>query len=259
MTPIRIWSFNVRKSDADDGSHAWHHRRAACAAALTAADPDLVCLQELRPDSAADLAAALPRHAWHGLSRSPGSGLVVNQIAWRRDRFRLLEAGGYWLSSTPHLPGSRSWGSASIRLAVWALLVSREGLRLRLISCHLDHAEPLARLAQAQVLAEESAAWPEHIPQILGGDLNAGDGEPAPAALLAAGWRDSWHEARPGASPEPTFHGFAGAGAEPDPRRIDWLLLRGPLRTRQATVHRRASLGHWPSDHHPIEAVVTSR
>lgn len=245
--PLVALTANLRKPDPGDGDHRWELRRARCAAAIATVDPDLLLAQEVRRVQRDDLLATLPGWRCWGQGRAPGDPEPVNLVAWRERRWELEDQGGWWLSATPHLAGSRSWGTASVRLVSWALLRRRgDGLRLRAISTHLDHVSAEARLRAAGMLAAEAAAWPAELPQVLGGDLNEGDGEPAPQALLAGGWRDGQAEA--GTRPEPTFHGFRGPAGCGDHRRIDWLLVRGPLRVRRAWTVRQQD-PPWASDH----------
>jgi hypothetical protein len=41
-------------------------------------------------------------------------------IFYRRARFELLETKDYWLSETPEVVGSKSWGSSLPRMVTWA-------------------------------------------------------------------------------------------------------------------------------------------
>ncbi len=245
---IRVVTANLRKSDAHDGVHGWRHRRDLCARTLAEALPDLICTQECRPDQRDDLLARLDGFQAWGLARTPQDGFPVNAMFWRTERWNVDDRGGYWLSASPHVPGSRGWDSASIRLANWLVLRHRQqGFRLRLISTHLDHVGAFARRRSATMLVQDASVWPADLPQVLGGDFNEGDEEPAPAHLLAHGWRDA--VAAAGGTSGPTFHGFQGPAWDGDQRRIDWILVRGPVQVRSSAVIRTAGPHPWPSDH----------
>jgi endonuclease/exonuclease/phosphatase family metal-dependent hydrolase len=257
---LRLVSANIRKSDADDGANAWPQRRAFCAALLAAQDADCFGLQESRHDQLEDLRAALPEHDWHALPRSPDRPLPINAIAWRRGRFCCLGAGGFWLSEQPHRPGAPAWGSGSIRLCNWVLLEERNtGRQLRYANTHLDHISQEARWQACRLIAEEAAAWPETLPQLLSADANARIDAPELVPLAKGGWRDAWREA--GAEEPPfTFHDFTGHRHHDDTRgRIDHWWLRGPVQAQAARCLDDCDplSGRWPSDHYFMRLEVT--
>jgi endonuclease/exonuclease/phosphatase family metal-dependent hydrolase len=243
---------NLRKPDPGDGDHRWELRRDRCLAAIIGAGPDVVMAQEVRRIQRDDFLERLPTWRCWGQGRAPGDPEPVNLVAWNHRRWDLEDQGGWWLSTRPHQAGSRSWGSASIRLVSWALLRRRaDGLLIRAISTHLDHISAEARIRGAALLADESGSWPADMPQILGADLNDGEDSPTARALLDGGWMDCAGGA--GQDRGPTFHGFRGPLGCGDHRRIDWLLARGGLTTRRCWTIRQQQ-PPYASDHWFIAA-----
>ena len=43
-------------------------------------------------------------------------------LYYKRDRFEKLDSGHFWLSETPDVPGSKSWGAWSTRMCTWVKL-----------------------------------------------------------------------------------------------------------------------------------------
>jgi endonuclease/exonuclease/phosphatase family metal-dependent hydrolase len=184
-------------------------------------------------------------------------------ILYRRDRFRLLDTGAFWLSQTPDRPGSVTWGAWLPRLANWTRLESlRGGGRLTVYNTHLDYLTPWVRARQGAVLRRRmDAAW-DGWPQVLTGDLNDAPGSSvyrvltAPPARTAGSpppFTDAWAAAaREG--PAYTLHG--GVGHYRWPGRIDHILFRPPAPVPQAfTITDRAG-SQYPSDHYPVLAVI---
>lgn len=128
------------------------------------------------------------------------------------------------------------------RGAILARLQTEAG-PLSVVVTHLDH--PLgatsARLAQIEELL---ARWPGE-PGILMGDLNAQPDQPELRRLTVEGFEDA--AAQVGAA-QPTFR-----SSQPR-RRIDYVLLRGPLQAVEARVP--ATLA---SDHLPVVVRLTVR
>ncbi|NLW50238.1 MAG: endonuclease/exonuclease/phosphatase family protein [Candidatus Brocadiaceae bacterium] len=247
---IRVMTCNVRcRGDWDRENH-WDLRREACAEVMRSRRPDVICCQEVRPEQYVDLREALPEFDTYALPERPGSRDGVNALFWRRDRFELACGSGYWLSETPHVPGSKSWDSKYIRLANWVRLVERATKReLRVVSTHLDNVGQTARERQASLVNEDAAAYPADYPQVLAGDMNASATNPAIETYRRAGWRDAcdgFSEAGPG---HRTYHAF-GANPPDWPERIDWIFVRGPLRSTEAQIVRDTPGGRYPSDHY---------
>lgn len=252
---IRILSANIRTSLAKDGENDWTRRRELCAEVIERQRADVVCFQEMTGEQLEYLASRLPAYAAVCALDRPGVGWPVNTVFYRRGAFRPRSIGAYWLSETPHVPGSRSWESDCIRLATWVHLAPADGSpELRILNTHLDHVSQRARENQARLLEEDAAAWPPDFSQILTGDMNCSSSNPALRLLLDAGWRDSYAEVHGTLEPGPTFHRFQGPACAEPLGTIDWILCRGPVRALQAAIVRDSSGGRYPSDHYFVSA-----
>lgn len=250
---IRVMTCNVRCYGAQDGQNHWDVRKEVCTQVMLSRDPDVICCQEVWEPQYADLRAMLPGYAAYGIADAPTGRHVVNALFWRRDRFGLLCGSGYWLSRTPHVPGSKSWDSDCIRLANWARLEQKEtGRELRVINTHLDHVSQPAREGQARVINEDAAAYPPDYPQVLAGDMNASASNPAIAILKDAGWLEACEGFPAAGADQCTFHGFGMAQRHTE--RIDWIFTRGPVKATSAEIVRDMPGGRYPSDHYFVLA-----
>lgn len=255
---IRVMTCNVRYWNASDGDNAWDSRKALLAKVIGRYAPDLIGFQEMWVPQREYLAAELPAYAWFGITDKPRGENPMNSIAWRSERFELVSPGGYWLSQTPHVPGSRSWDSTQPRLANWVRLIDTQtGNELRLVNTHLDNRGETARPEQARLINEDAAAYDPQYPQILTGDMNARPASPAIDRFLQAGWRDTYQFAHGTFETGPTFHGFKGADCADKGKRIDWIFQCGAFTTHGAKVVRDQEKGRLPSDHYPLIADVT--
>lgn len=251
QAPLRVMSFNVRLPQQADGADRWEVRRGLVARMLRDAAPDVIGTQELFELQGDYLVSQLPEYAWFGRDRRGGHDDEHMGVFYRKDRLRVLESGDFWLSDTPDVPGSITWGHPLPRMVTWALFERiGDGRRFYLFNTHLPYREQdeQARTRGAELLAQRIAALPADVPVVVTGDFNAGPDSPTHAAATAT-LRDAWQVAAERSGPAETFHGFKG---RPD-RRIDWILVRGfdvaALRTIDANEH-----GRYPSDHFPVMA-----
>jgi len=268
-----ILSCNIRVALPEDeaAGNGWNVRRDLCLDIIRAQKPDLICFQEVLRGQMADLGKGLPALSGFGFegpemdARMVGyGGIAKNPVFYSRERYELVTAGGFWLSVTPHIPGSLSWESARARHVNWVRLRDRVSRKqFRILSTHLDHVSQRAREEQIKMILADAAVYAPEFPQILGGDLNSTAANPVHKLILDAGWTDS-HTA----APEPqddgnTTHGFleekATAKSEAAKKRgpIDFIVTRGPISTLAWKIIRDSKDGRYPSDHYFISAKVT--
>jgi endonuclease/exonuclease/phosphatase family metal-dependent hydrolase len=177
----------------------------------------------------------------------------VNAIFFQGDQFDRVSAGGYWLSETPHVPGSRSWESAVVRLCNWICLREREsGKEFRYINTHLDHVSQTAREKQAAMINQDAAAYAVDYPQVLTGDMNANSSNPAVQEFFRAGWKDSYHAIHGVLEPGNSFHKFLGPAYPGNDGKIDWIFYRGKLRPTSSQIVTASDNHRYPSDHYFI-------
>jgi endonuclease/exonuclease/phosphatase family metal-dependent hydrolase len=249
--PLRVMSFNIRLPVESDGPNQWQHRKALIADMVRAQDADLIGTQELHKVQADDLVKRLPQYTWFGRDRRGGHDDEHMGVFYRSDRLRMIESGDFWLSDTPEVPGSITWGHPLPRMVTWALFERlSDRRRFHLLNTHFPYRDEDedARERGARLIASRVSKLPADIPVILMGDFNTTPDSRAHAALTAD-LRDIWDAAPQRSGPAATFHEFTG---KPD-QRIDWILYRGlqPLSVRTVAEHDG---GRYPSDHFPVVA-----
>ncbi len=247
---LRVMSFNVRLPIASDGPNAWEQRRDLMIATIARADPDIIGTQELFKLQGDYIVDKLPAYRWFGRDRRGGHADEHMGIFYRRDRMTLLASGDFWLSDTPDVVASITWGHPLPRMVNWGKFRTRAGRVFYLFDTHFPYRaedEP-ARTKAAALIARRIAAIAGTAPVVLTGDFNTVPTSAAHAAL-AATLTDTRIESATG--PVATFHDFTGT---PD-RRIDWIFARGFTPKAYATVtdHEGA---RYPSDHFPVMTVL---
>lgn len=245
-------SFNLRHGFGRDGRHSWPLRRRAAADTLDALHAELIGLQEMHGFQQRYLLRRLPGYAAVGAGRDDGRGRGERcAVLYRPARLRLDSWTVRWLSDTPAVPGSRSWGNAITRIVTLCRFTDLSGgRRFGVADTHWDGASAASRLRSAEAIL---GRLDPGLPWIVLGDLNATAADPAVKALVAGGLRDTMAHLGvrgPGAG---THHRWDGAG---DGTRIDYVLVTPEWEVLDARVVQRAGARGLPSDHWPVAATL---
>jgi endonuclease/exonuclease/phosphatase family metal-dependent hydrolase len=246
-------SFNLRYASAAE-PNSWASRRPAMAQLLLAELPALLGTQEGLYSQLLDIAHDLPDHYdWIGLGRAGGSHDEFNAIFFDALRLEPLEFDHHWLSATPNVVGSRSWGNNVIRMVTWVRFADRlTGKQFVAVNTHFDHESENSRLRSAEFVRARLDA--ETLPVVLTGDFNAPAAASPTYDVLIGGMTDTWL-AGPRTTPAyGTFHGYGPL--VPGGPRIDWILTRG-ARVEAAAINTYQRDGQYPSDHLPVQASIT--
>ncbi len=248
---LRVMTFNVRLPLASDGPERWEARRDLLVQTIREQHPDVIGTQELYKQQGDYIVAMLPDYAWFGMGRKGGDGDEHMGVFYRRDKLRVLDSGDFWLSDTPEVPGSMTWGNIFPRMVTWARFQRKDdGRSFILFDTHLPYRKQDSAIREqcAALLLKRIEALPPDVPFVLTGDFNT---TPASSvhAMLTRHLQDAWLVARHRSGPAKTFHAFTG---KPD-QRIDWILVRGfhVEAVRTVTTHQG---GLYPSDHFPVLA-----
>jgi len=256
--PLTVVTFNLRYASATP-PNAWPQRRPVMNACLAAMAPDLIGTQEGVYAQLKDLADDLPDYAWIGTGRDGGSRGEFMAIFYRRARFEPVEFDHFWLSDTPEVIGSSTWGNTNRRMVTWVRFRDRpSGTEFYFWNTHLDHALQPAREKAAALIKDRIAALKTPLPLLLVGDFNAVAGNnPAYDTLVKdAGLQDTWDLARDRRNGQfNSFHNFRGP--QPGGQRIDWILVRGRADVAASEIVTFQQNGQYPSDHFPVLARLT--
>jgi endonuclease/exonuclease/phosphatase family metal-dependent hydrolase len=254
---LTVMTYNLRYA-SDTPPNAWPQRRPVMKACLESVQPDVFGTQEGLYRQLKDLAADLPGYDWIGTGRDGGSRGEFMAVFYRRDRLEPLEFDHFWLSDTPHVIGSSTWGNTNRRMVTWVRFRDRQtGTEFYFWNTHLDHALQPAREKGAALIRERVAALKTSLPVFLVGDFNANAGaNPAYDRLTQdGGFQDTWLLAGERGNAEfNSFNGFETPRKQG--QRIDWILLRGEATVARSEIVTFAQDGQVPSDHYPVVARV---
>lgn len=254
---LHVMTYNLR-FPAEDPGHYWDDRRPAMAALLRAERPTIIGTQEGRHHQLRDLAEDLEAsYAWIGVGREGGSHGEFAAVFYDTERLDPVEYFDLWLSDTPEVIGSTTWGNRAPRMATWVRFADRRtGRQLVVVNTHLDNHVENARLRGAELLAETAAAFGD-LPIVLTGDFNTAAETSLPYATLldATKLTDAWLMAEQQLTPAyGTFGGYRDPAVGGP--RIDWILTSAHFTAEAAAINPSKFEGRYPSDHLPVQALL---
>lgn len=266
--PLHVMSFNIRYGTANDGQNRWENRRDMVFDVLRKHQADVVGLQEALRFQIDQIRQALPKYGEIGVGRDDGRTKgEYCAILYCRDRFGVDESGTFWLSDTPEVAGSITWGNACTRICTWARLVEKKsGRAFYVFNLHLDHVSQPSREKSMVLLTQRIMNRTHPDTFVVTGDFNAGEDNPAilylkgksslgeahqdksknPAAMV-----DTFRLLHPDATEVGTFNGFVGNRKG---EKIDYVFATSGAEVLEAQILHDEVDGRYPSDHFPVTA-----
>ncbi len=217
---------------------------------VASVSPDIIGLQEVLWEQLNFVDSALRReYAWFGVGRDDGghSG-EFSPIFVRRGKFTVEDQGTFWLSSTPHQPGTSF--SRLARIVSWvAVRDVQSEKKFFVFNTHFDHESERARDESAALLLAKINQIAGLYACIVAGDFNMEQASNCYRVLTSSFLRDvcADHALLPA-----TFTGWQNS----DAMRIDFILTSG-FESREFKVHvKSADDGSDLSDHRMVSAIV---
>src|SRR6185503_7486283 len=110
-----VMTYNVRYAN-ENPPEAWSKRRPIMRELIQQISPDVMGTQETLYRQVKDLANDLPEYDWLGLGRDGGSRGEFMAVFYRKARLEPLVFDHFWLSDTPDVIGSTTWGNSNRRM-----------------------------------------------------------------------------------------------------------------------------------------------
>lgn len=246
-------SFNVLCGG--NGENEWKKRIPLVVRTIRNCNPDTFGVQEAHIGWMKALTGAFPDYDYVGVGRDDGKKKgEFSAVFFRKDKFKVLDKGNFWLSETPEKPG-KGWDAACVRICSWAKLKDKTtGKEFIHFNTHLDHKGPIAMQNGAELVAQKAVEIAPELPAFFTGDFNVTP-ESAPCkAVKDGGFVDSRDIAKITDMSE-TYHAFEA----PDKSAwsiIDYVFCKGDIKVKRFKVIKKHIDGQVPSDHYPVYADV---
>ncbi len=265
-----VMSFNIRYAAANDGENNWDKRKDLACDVVRRQAPDLIGLQEALRSQIDDMRAALPEYGEIGVAREDGKTKgEYSAILYRKNRFEVDDSGTFWLSDTPEVAGSITWGNACTRVCTWArFLPKSSGRPFYMFNTHLDHISQLSREKGIALIMSRASSRKHPDPIVLTGDFNSGENN-AVVRYLKGERRlevvnngmsqnplplvDTFRLLHKDATEVRTAHDFKGSRTG---NKIDYIFVTPGTEVLQADILHDSRDNRYPSDHFPITAAI---
>ena len=253
---LTIGSFNLRYDTKSDSGNLWKDRGPVAANLIRFHGFDVLGTQEGLRNQIDDISNALPEYARYGVGRDDGKeGGEHSAIFYKKDRFKLLKSGDFWLSETPDKPGKGWDATCCNRVCSWVYLQDLQTKKkFYTFNVHFDHQGVIARVESAKLMLKKITEIAGNEPALLTGDFN--------------GARDSeWYLTLANSSQLVDVHAKVKFPYENNASFSSFRTPRGKavidhiFMTKQFTPLKWGILtdtyfGKYPSDHFPVLAVV---
>ncbi len=260
---IKVMTLNLRYDNPGDSLNAWPNRASLVCRFLGEEKPDLLGMQEVLANQFNYLDSALSNdYASVGVGRTDGANKgEMNPVFYKKEKFEMIRTITFWLSETPDIPGSISWGSSLPRIVTWMELIDKtDHQRFYYFNTHFAHNSDSARIVSSRYLLRAVDSITGGLPFIITGDFNmlptstgysilTGPNENVPLI------KDSYiiSENRP-YGPDYTFNGFSD---DPGSGRIDYIFVRNGMSVSEQRTIIKKEKGIYVSDHWPVTASVS--
>lgn len=253
----KVMTYNIRNSHAADGVNAWSKRRDALAALIKKVNPDILGVQEAYINQVKDLKARLNEYKYFGAGRNNGKNAGEHStIFFKEQKYIQLDGGNFWLSTTPGIPGSKSWDAALTRICSWVKLQEKTtGKIFFVFNTHFDHKGVQARNNSAELIRHFVDSLAGNNPVMVIGDFNSTPKDLAYQTMTNPGkYKVTFSDSYSSDMPDYTDCGFNVSNTHCN--RIDYIFYSRQYTKSNYTLYNDNNGTYYPSDHLTISVVL---
>ena len=172
---LNVATYNLRNANRGDSinGNGWGQRYPVVAELVQFHDFDIFGTQECKHHQLQDLIEAMPQYTYIGVGRDDGKqGGEYAAIFYKKDKFKLIEHGDFWLSTETAYP-NKGWDAALPRICTWGIFKEKKtGFKFMFFNLHMDHIGVEARKESAKLILAKIKETGGKLPVILTGDFN---------------------------------------------------------------------------------------
>jgi endonuclease/exonuclease/phosphatase family metal-dependent hydrolase len=258
---LRVATYNLRyinKNDSINGN-GWHMRSPAIIALIRFHDFDVFGTQEGYKNQLDDITDALPQYVYYGRGRNDGKDKGEHSaIFYKKDKFKLLDKGDFWLSQTPDKP-SLGWDATCCnRICSWVYLQDKKsGKKFYFFNAHFDHQGVQARQESSKLVLQKIKEIAGKAPALFTGDLNGSQSSDWYKAIVNSGLlKDTYFQVKYPYANNASFNGF-GATKSDNNEIIDHIFISDDFAVKKWGLLTDTYHGKYPSDHFPVVAEIS--
>lgn len=248
---LKVMTYNIRLDVASDGDNAWPNRKEFLSTQVLFNSPDILGVQEAKPNQMADLKRALTGYKAIGVGRDGENIGEFSAIFYNTEKLKVENENTFWLSETPNQI-SKGWDAAYPRICTYGLFTNLESnTKFWVFNTHLDHKGHQAQLQGVALIQDKiSSLNSGDFPVVLMGDFNV---EPNSELILKLkqNMNDSKEVSKISFGSNGTFNGFKFT--ELVTRRIDYIFVsKNNVEVKKYGVLSSAVDLKYASDHFPV-------
>lgn len=255
----RVATYNLRYAASSDTGNLWESRRDIIANLIQFHEFEVLGTQEGLANQIDDLQQRLPGFAHYGRGRDDGKKAGEHAaIFYNKTRFKLLNAGDFWLSETPGKPGLGWDATCCNRICSWVyLLDNTSGKRFYFFNAHFDHEGVTARLESARLIVKKVREIAKGQPCIFVGDLNGGHQSDWYRILQTSDLlHDTYNMVSKPYVNNGSFNAFGRQPASGSNEIIDHIFVSSAFAAKKWGVLTDTYRGKYPSDHFPVLCLI---
>lgn len=254
---MNVATYNMRNDNRQDSinGNGWKQRYPVIAGLIRFYDFDIFGTQECLYHQVQDISKELPDYDYYGIGRDDGKHAGEHsEIFFKKDKFKMLGHGDFWLSQTPDKP-SLGWDATCCnRICSWVYLQDKKsGKKFYVFNTHYDYQKDLARNESSKLILKEIKRIAGTQPVIFMGDLNGGNETEWYQAIANSDiLKDTYKEAKHPYAISGSFNGF-GSDVKSD-EIIDHIFIGRQFSVIKWGILTDTYHGKFPSDHFPVMA-----
>ncbi|MBQ8893152.1 MAG: endonuclease/exonuclease/phosphatase family protein [Clostridia bacterium] len=239
---IKVVSYNIRCAN-DANGNSIKERAPRLEQVIGKYDPDIMGFQEFVPEWNNYVEPAFSDTYDYIIYYRSKDNYEGTPVFWKRNKFKLLDSGVFWLSETPDTE-SLGWDADYYRICSWIKLeVRATGKVFYYYNTHFDYTEP-PQVPSAQLMTERVVA---DAPVIVTGDFNM-----TPKSKGYAAMTEVFADANTAGDTTATFTDY---GTKEDPILIDYIFTKDSI-SENYTVMTEMPGGKYVSDHFGVYSEV---
>ncbi len=254
---LTVATYNLRLFTTSDTGNLWVNRAPVVAELIRYHDFDVFGTQEGYQNQLDDIIKILPEYQRSGAGRDDGKDKGEHSaILFKKDKFKLLNHGDFWLSQTPEKP-SLGWDATCCnRICSWVYLQDLQSKRkFYFFNAHYDHQGNVAREESSKLIMQRIKNIAGNEPVILTGDFNGGRNSTWYQRIATSGWlKDAYTQVKYPYANNGSFNNF-GSNLKSD-EVIDHIFTTSNFKVLRWGLLTDSYHGKYPSDHFPITAQV---
>lgn len=257
QSTFNVATFNIRYANQSDTGHLWVDRAPVVTNLIRFHNFDVFGIQEGLKNQIDDISSALPEYSRYGVGRDDGIDAGEHSVIYyKKDKFKLLKSGDFWLSETPDKPGKGWDATCCNRICSWVYLQNIQSKKkFYMFNVHFDHQGVVARKESSKLMLKKIKEIAGNEPVLFTGDFNGSRSSEWYQTIANSGIVKDTHDGVK--HPYENNSSMNGFRTPRGMEVIDHIFISKQFTTKKWGILTDTYFGKYPSDHFPVIAEVS--